>query len=77
MTFHAQFRRENPTRNDDAFVALEAKGNGWFAGFKLDAQCRDWWLRFPLRDIALPRGFGLGILEGWETVVLDNDTSKI
>ena len=54
-------------------MALEAEGTGWFAGLKLDVQNRSWWLKPPLRHIALPRGLGLGLLEGWETIVVDND----
>lgn len=43
-TFHAQWRRENPTVQDKPFTALEAEGRGKFVGLKLDMQNRSWWL---------------------------------
>jgi hypothetical protein len=72
-TLHAQLRRERRTRDGEPFVALEAAGEGWLAGLRLDAENRTWWLRPPLAEIVLPRGFGLGLLEGWETIVVDGD----
>jgi hypothetical protein len=69
-TFHAQYRRTNPT-SSESVPLLEARGKGWLAGVKLDIQNREWWLKPPLREIFLPRGFGLGLLEGWETIVVD------
>jgi hypothetical protein len=72
-TFHAQFRRENPTTPGQPFKVLEARGKGWFAGTKMDIENRAWWLKPPLRDIPLPRGFGLGVLEGWETFIVDGE----
>ncbi|MBW1878720.1 MAG: DUF2961 domain-containing protein [Deltaproteobacteria bacterium] len=72
-TLHAQYRREDPTTSGRSFAVLEARGEGWLAGLKMDLQCREWWLRPPLADLFLPRGFGLGILEGWETMVVDGD----
>ncbi len=76
-TFHASYRRENPTRTDAPFVALEARGAGFLAGLRMDVQNRSWWLRPPLREIILPRGLGLGVLEGWETIVVDEDSTPI
>jgi hypothetical protein len=70
-TFHVRFRRENPTKAGTPVEIVTAVGRGWFAGLKLDAQNRSWWLRPPLKEIALPRGFGLGLLEGWETITVD------
>jgi hypothetical protein len=75
-TLHAQFRRENPTTPGQAFSLLEARGKGWFAGMKMDIENRAWWLKPPLRDIPLPRGFGLGVLEGWETIIVDNESAS-
>jgi hypothetical protein len=72
-TFHAQYRQEDPTTPGEPVVLLEATGRGWLAGLKVDVQNRAWWLRPPLRDILLPRGLGLGLLEGWETMVVDGD----
>jgi Protein of unknown function (DUF2961) len=31
-------------------------------------------LRAPVKDIKFPRGFGLGMLEGWETIYRDGET---
>jgi hypothetical protein len=72
-TFHAQYRQQDATAGDGPVILLEAFGRGWLAGIKADIQNRSWWLKPPLRDIALPRGFGLGVLEGWETMVVDGD----
>jgi hypothetical protein len=70
-TLHARFRRENPTHERSSVEVVRAIGHGWFAGLKVDIQNRSWWLRPPLKEIALPRGLGLGLLEGWETVTVD------
>ncbi len=70
-TFHAQYRRERLSRNDPSFTVLKASGRGWLAGITMDLQNRDWWLRPPFRQMFLPRGAGLGLLEGWETIVVD------
>jgi hypothetical protein len=75
-TLHAQFRRENPTRAGEPFTVLRARGKGWLAGVKMDIENRSWWLRPPLRHIALPRGFGLGVLEGWESIVVDDERAS-
>lgn len=72
-TFHAQFRREAPAAPRRPFTVLSARGRGWLAGVRMDLQNRTWWLKPPLREIFLPRGFGLGILEGWETITVDGD----
>ena len=74
-TFHAQYRNEDPEANSGPVVLLQAVGRGWLAGIKVDLQNRSWWLKLPLKDIVLPRGFGLGLLEGWETMVVDGDTA--
>jgi len=72
-TLHAQFRREPRTAQGEPFVAMQAVGEGTFLGLRVDLQTRAWWLKRPLSQIPLPRGFGLGILEGWERVVVDGD----
>lgn len=72
-TFHAQYRQAYPTVEGEPFVALRAEGSGCFAGLKLDMQNSSWWLKPPLREIPLPRGFGLGLLEGWESVTIDDE----
>ncbi len=73
---HCQFQRFDPTPEGTPCVLLRAQGSGWLAGLKIDFQTRDWWLRRPLRQIPLPRGFGLGILEGWETITVDGDRNN-
>jgi hypothetical protein len=37
-------------------------------------QNRQWWLRPPVREIKFPRGFGLGMMEGWESIYRDGET---
>lgn len=65
-TLHAQYRQQWPTEPDEPVVVLKASGAGRLAGLRLDLQGQAWWLKPPLRAMALPRGFGLGLLEGWE-----------
>jgi D-arabinan exo alpha-(1,3)/(1,5)-arabinofuranosidase (non-reducing end) len=74
-TFHAQWRRENPTAPTRPFSILHARGKGHYVGVKLDMQNRSWWLKPPLPHIVIPRGFGIGLLEGWESVRVDEETS--
>jgi Protein of unknown function (DUF2961) len=45
-------------------------------GLNVSMQNQSWWLRPPVSHIALPRGFGLGLLEGWETIIVDGDASN-
>jgi hypothetical protein len=42
-------------------------------GCHLNMQNREWWLRGPVRDIKFPRGFGLGMMEGWESIYRDGE----
>jgi hypothetical protein len=72
-TFHAQWRRQNPTTDGRPFVALEADGEGRLVGVKLDAQNRSWWLRPPVKKMFFPRGLGLGMLEGPESIRVDGE----
>ena len=74
LRFHAQWRRENPTRSGIPYTILTAEGSGHYIGCHLNMQNREWWLRPPLRAIPFPRGFGLGMLEGWETITRDGET---
>jgi hypothetical protein len=57
--FHAQWRRENPTKPGRNYTILEAKGKGHFVGTALFMQNR--------------RGRGLGFLEGDEMIHLDGE----
>ncbi len=72
-TFHAQYRQQTPTSPDRPYRVLDATGRGRFVGLKIDMQNRSWWLKPPLRAIAMPRGAGLGLMEGWESVTLDGE----
>ena len=75
LRFHAHWQRENPTRPDRPYTILEAQGRGHYVGCNLSLQNREWWLRPPLRAIVFPRGFGMGMLEGWETIRVDGDAN--
>lgn len=75
-TLHAQFNRESKTTDGKPFTALRAVGAGRLAGLRVDLQARDFWLKPPFSEILLPRGFGLGILEGWERIVVDGDRER-
>jgi hypothetical protein len=70
-TLHAQYSREIRTRAGIPIEVARASGKGWFAGLTMSAQNRSWWLRPPFSEIAIPRGLGLGLLEGWETITVD------
>jgi hypothetical protein len=74
LRFHAFWRRENPTRRGVPFTILNAEGSGHYVGCHLNMENREWWLRPPLRAISFPRGFGLGMMEGWETITRDEET---
>jgi hypothetical protein len=73
QTFHAQWRRTCPTALGRPHQALEARGRGRFVGLKLDMQNRSWWLRPPLAAMVIPRGLGIGLLEGWESIRVDGE----
>ena len=74
LRFHAQWRRENPTQPGVPYTVLDAEGSGHYVGCHLNMQNREWWLRPPMRAISFPRGFGLGMMEGWETITRDGET---
>ncbi len=70
-TFHAHYRQARARAGDPPIPLLQATGSGRFVGTKMDLQAASWWLRPPLHHIAIPRGLGLGLLEGWENVQVD------
>ena len=74
LRFHALWQRENPTRPGVPYTILNAEGSGHYVGCHLNMQNREWWLRPPVRAISFPRGFGLGMMEGWETITRDGET---
>jgi hypothetical protein len=74
LRFHAVWRRENPTRRGVSYTILDAEGSGHYMGCHLNMQNREWWLRPPIRKISFPRGFGLGMMEGWEAIYRDGET---
>jgi len=59
LHFHAQWRRENPTKAGQNYTILEAAGRGHFVGTALFMQNR--------------RGRGLGFLEGDEMIYVDGE----
>ena len=74
LRFHAQWRRQNPTQRGSPYVILDARGQGHYVGCHLFMQNREWWLRPQLRQIIFPYGFGLGLLEGRESIHVDSET---
>ena len=74
LRFHAHWRRENPTRAGLPYTILDAEGSGHYVGCHLNMQNREWWLRGPVRAVPFPRGFGLGMMEGWEMIYRDGET---
>jgi len=73
LRFHAQWRRENPTRPRVSYTILNAAGEGHYVGAHLFMQNREWWLRPPLSKVVFPYGFGLGMMEGWESIYVDGE----
>lgn len=71
LRFSCQWRRDPICRKGEPFPFLEARGRGFYTGVHLSTQNRDWWLRSPILGAVLPRGFGLGHLEGWEEIFTD------
>ena len=74
LRFHALWQRQNPTQPGVPYTILHAEGSGHYVGCHLNMQNREWWLRPPARAISFPRGFGLGMLEGQETIYRDGET---
>lgn len=84
LRFHAQWRRENPTRHREPYRVLEAKGRGHFAGLHLWMQKTGCWFD-PAQMIKraretgswvsalFPEVIGMGMLEGWESVYVDGE----
>ena len=73
LRFHALWHRENPTQPGVPYTILNTEGSGHYVGCHLNMQNREWWLRPPLRAISFPRGFGLGMMEGPETITRDGE----
>ncbi len=76
LRFHASWRRQALVPEGEPFTLLEAEGRGYYAGVHLSTQNRDVWLRPPVTDWMLPRGLGLGHLEGWEELFVDGETKS-
>lgn len=85
LRFHAQWRRENPTRHGVPYRVLEAEGAGHFAGMHLWMQKTGRWLdpaqmlqrakeSGPMSAI-FPEALGMGMLEGWESIYVDGETA--
>jgi hypothetical protein len=84
LRFHAQWRREDPTRHGVPYRVLEATGAGHFAGMHLWMQKSGWWLD-PARMLGriqetgspvstiFPEAAGMGMLEGWESIYVDGE----
>ncbi len=75
-TFHAQFRQTVAKPGEAPVPVMKARGAGRLVGLKMDVQSRGWWLRPPLQDIVIPRGLGLGLLEGWESIEADGRVAQ-
>jgi len=73
LRFHALWQRQNPTERGVPYTILNAEGSGHYVGCHLNLQNREWWLRPPMRAISFPRGFGLGMMEGPETITRNGE----
>jgi len=70
--FHCRWHRESCSRNDPPYTVLEAEGRGFYLGCHLDMQGKGWPWRLNPARISLPEGYGMGVLEGWETIWIDD-----
>jgi len=70
--FHCRWHRESCSRNDPPYTILEAEGRGFYLGCHLDMQGKGWPWRLNPARISLPEGYGMGVLEGWETIWIDD-----
>jgi hypothetical protein len=77
QTFHASWRRQQPTVAGQPFRAVEAQGRGRLVALRMDMQTLGWWLRPPLRAVFFPRGLGLGMLEGPERIRVDGEPAVV
>jgi hypothetical protein len=69
--FHCSWHRERCSRNGAPYTVLDARGRGFYLGCHLDMQGKGWpWHPNPAR-ISMPEGYGMGVLEGWETMRID------
>lgn len=75
LRFHAQWRRENPTQPGVPYTILTAQGTGHYVGCHLFMQNKEWWIRPSLSKMAFPFGFGMGMMEGWESIYVDGETT--
>jgi hypothetical protein len=84
LRFHAQWRRENPTRYGIPYRVMDAQGSGHFAGMHLWMQKAGWWLNPPKMiqraketgspvSAVFPEAIGMGMLEGWESIYVDGE----
>jgi hypothetical protein len=71
--FMASWRRQDPTANGAPYVILDRRGAGWHVGCNLQAQARQALLAGSWADIPFPKGWGLGMLEGWERIYVDDE----
>jgi hypothetical protein len=70
--FHCSWSRERCARGAPPYTVLEAEGKGYYMGCHLDMQGRGspWHLN-PVKT-QMPEGFGMGMLEGWESIWIDD-----
>lgn len=70
--FHCYWHREEPRRGDPPFAVLDARGRGMYMGCHLDMQGAGFpWKANPV-NWQMPEGFGMGMLEGWERIWIDD-----
>jgi hypothetical protein len=69
--FHGHWSRADMGRGDPPFTVLDARGRGMYLGCHLDMLGKGYpWRPNPLNWF-LPEGFGMGMLEGWERMWID------
>jgi hypothetical protein len=84
LRFHAQWRRQSPTQYRVPYRVVDAQGEGHLAGMHLFMQNSHRWLnlgrmlrRFKetgnLFGMIFPEMFGMGMLEGWESIYVDGE----
>ncbi|MCB0221856.1 MAG: DUF2961 domain-containing protein [Chrysiogenetes bacterium] len=76
LRFRAQWRREALAEKHRPYTFLETDGSGLYLGLHLSTRNRDAWLLRAPWTWMLPRGLGLGQLEGWEELYIDGENES-
>jgi len=78
LRFHASYREEARLAPGVPFPFLNVEGRGYYVGLRLETHNQDPFWRAAPSEWLLPRGLGLGQLEGEEEIFVDGEpTSRL